>query len=244
MKRTMRLIRAVLAIGSCFVTICMRHDAALADGSSPSGSATQSLSDQNTNRLPASHLESNGTNQTKHKIDWEAVKKDTEERFQHPHPSDWPLPNFQAGPGRPPPNYLNFYRMDDRFPSYLLCEYPVEEERYDQTNEAEWFKAALKQVRRSGPKKFPPLKWVAVAIRNVAEHKDASTFERSFKVGAIFNANDVFDSSRVLSQLVARAAMDRHPFMYDPKQPPTGEDQRWLIVERHAAVAGPTTGAN
>jgi len=40
---------------------------------------------------------------------------------------------------------------------------------YNQTNEPEWFKASLKQIRHSGPKKFPPIKWVAVIIVNRAE---------------------------------------------------------------------------
>ena len=72
---------------------------------------------------------------------------------------------------------------------------------------------------------------------------NASTFEKSFKVGAIFKASEVFDSSHDLSQLVADAEMDRHPFKYDTHQPTPGEQQRWLIVERHAATNAPTTGS-
>ena len=153
------------------------------------------------------------------------------------------LPNYECGPGRPRPNYLNFYRIDDRFPYYLLCEYPVKEEHYDQSSESGWFKASLEQIRHFGPKKFPAIKWIAVTIRNVAEHKDASTFEQSFKVGAIFSANEVFDSSRNLSQLVVEAKLDRHPFMYDTTRK-SYDQQRWLIVERHAAAINAATGSN
>jgi hypothetical protein len=70
-----------------------------------------------------------------------------------------------------------------------------------------------------------------------AEHKDVNTFEQSHKVGAIFRASDVFDSSRDLSQLVADAAKDRHPFKYD-----LIDQGRWLIVERHSVTNKPTTG--
>jgi hypothetical protein len=138
----------------------------------------------------------------------------------------------------PRPNYVNFYGINDHYPEYLLCEYPVDEKKYDQANEPKWFKAALKQIYHSGPTKFPPIKWVAVAVCNVAEHKDASTFEQSFKVGAIFKASDVFDSSSDLSQLVTHADMDRHPFFLDMKRPDLfpAEQQRWMIVERHAAT--------
>jgi hypothetical protein len=139
---------------------------------------------------------------------------------------------------------VNFYRINDHYPTYLLCEYDVDETNYDQSKESGWFKVALEQIRQSGPTKFPPIKWVAVAIRNVAEHKDASTFEKSFKVGVLFKASDVFDSLSDLSQLVAGAEMDRHPFFFDLKRPDLfpAEQQRWMIVERHAATNNPTTG--
>lgn len=175
-------------------------------------------------------------------------EREYEEKMRHPElltnppPSEWPLPNYQTGPGRPLPNYLNFYTMDDHFPSYLLCEYAVEEKSYNQSNDPKWFKTALKQIRHSGSEKFPPIKWVAVCICNGAEHKDASTFEQSFKVGAIFKASDVFDSSHDLSQMISAAAMDRHPFKYDTTRPTPGEQQWWLIVEQHAATNNPTTG--
>jgi len=137
---------------------------------------------------------------------------------------------------------VNFYAVDDRYPAYLQCEYDVEEKNYSQSNEPKWFKASLKQIRRFGPTKFPPIKWVAVIICNAAEHKDVGTFEQSFKVGAIFKASEVFDSSHNLSQLITDAEMDRHPFKYDSSQPTPGGQQRWMIIEEHAATNNPTTG--
>jgi hypothetical protein len=157
-------------------------------------------------------------------------------------PSAFPLPNPDAGPHRPPPSYVNLYHVNDNYPNYLECIYDVDEKSYNQSEEPKWFIESLKQTRHFGPERFPPVKWIAVVIKNRAEHKDASTFEQSFKVGAIFQASDVFDSSRDLSQLVANAIMDRHPFFFDLKKPEliTAEQQRWIIVERHA-TNNPTT---
>jgi hypothetical protein len=177
-------------------------------------------------------------------IDWEKVNKENEERLRNPHPSDWPFPNYQTGPGRPLPIHVNFYCINDHFPTYLLCEYDINEQNYSETNEPTWFKAALKQVRLSGLKKFPPLKWIAVIIINRAGWNGAGTFELAHKVGAIFKADDVFNSTRDLSQLVADAKMDRHPFKYDTQQPTPGEQQRWLIVEQHAATNRPAVSPN
>jgi len=174
------------------------------------------------------------------------VAKQREDRIRGiPPPSQFPFPNVYGEPLHPRPNYVNFYRINDRYPNYRLCEYDVDVKNYNQSNEPKWFKAALKQARRSGPTKFPPIKWVAVAIRNVAEHKDASTFEKSFNVGALFKASDVFDLSSDLSQLVAHADMDRHPFFLDLKQPDLfpAEQQRWVIVERHVTNS-PTAGSH
>ncbi len=159
-------------------------------------------------------------------------------------PSEFPLPNFETGPGRPLPVHVNFYCINDHYPNYLLCQYDIDEKNYNQSDESGCFNAALKQIRRSGPKKFPPIKWIAVIIVNRAEWSGASTFERGHKVGAVFKASDVFDSSRKFSQLIADAKMDRHPFKYDPIQPTPGDEQRWLIVERHAATNNPVTGTN
>jgi len=137
---------------------------------------------------------------------------------------------------------VNSYGVDDPYPNYLECVYDVDEKNYNQSKEPKWFIESLKQIRHLGPQKFPPIKWIAVVIKNRAEHKGASTFEQSFKVGAIFKASDVFDSSRDLSRLIAGAQMDRHPFKYDPHQPTMDEQQRWIIVEQHVATNNPTTG--
>jgi len=156
--------------------------------------------------------------------------------MRNPPTNEIPLPNYEAGPGHPQPPYVNFYTTDDRYPDYLECDYMVVETRYEQVKEPGWFKAALQQMRALGQNKFPPMKWVAVCIRNGAEHKDASTFEESFKVGAIFSAVEVFSNSSDISELISHAQFDRNPFLYDRQQRTPGEQQRWLIVERHAAT--------
>jgi len=152
------------------------------------------------------------------------------------------LPNYMTGPGRPLPDYVNFYTMGNRYPEYLLCEYDVSKSRYRQADEPGWFKAALEQIRSSGSHEFPPIRWIAVAIANRAGGKGESTFEQSYKVAAVFRASDVFDISRNLSQLVAHVELDRQPMMYDVSQPTPGEQQRWLIVERHSATNRFTLG--
>jgi hypothetical protein len=174
------------------------------------------------------------------------VAKQREDRIRGipPQPSQFPFPNVYGEPLHPSPCYVNFYGINDHYPDYLLCQYDVDEKSYDQSKEAGWFKAALEQLRLSGPTNFPPIKWVAVIIKNRSEHKGASTFVQSFKVGAIFKVSEVFDSSSDLSQLVAGVEMDRHPFSLDMKRPDLFpvEQQRWMIVERHAATNNPTTG--
>jgi hypothetical protein len=157
-------------------------------------------------------------------------------------PSEWPFPNYQAGPLNPRPIHINLYDVNDKYSEYLLCEYDVEEKAYSKSDEQKWIEDSLIQVRHYGQQSFPPVGWVAVAINNRAEHKNASTFEQSFKAGVIFKASDVFDSSRSLSQLVAGVEIDRHPFKYDKTQPTPGEQQRWIIVEYHAATNNPTAG--
>jgi hypothetical protein len=156
------------------------------------------------------------------------------------------LPNFESGPHRPPPILQNFYEVLDEYPAYLVCIYDVDESYYDSSKEPSWFQASLLQIRNSGRRRFYsvdrgrhsilPLKWVAVIIRNRAEHMGASTFEQSHKAGAIFNIDEVFDPSCNLSQLVVAVQMDRHPFVYNPKW---SEDDRWVIVKRHAATTRP-----
>jgi len=113
----------------------------------------------------------------------------------------------------------------------------VSEKHYDEGNEKQWFEAALLQVRASGSQSFPSVKWIAVAIRNVEEHKGADSFEPSFKVGAIFDATEVFDLEQKPQDLIVRAHVDRHPFTYNPQGKP---EQRWRIVENHAATNHPS----
>jgi hypothetical protein len=145
-----------------------------------------------------------------------------------------PLPNqWAAGPGLPQPIGLNFYQKDERYPDYLLCLYDVEEHHYDQSNELGWLKASLFQIRGLGQDQFPPIKWAVIVIRNRTEHEGASTFEKSFKLGVVVKANDIFDPQSDLLDLLAKAQKDRHPFLYDSNQQP---NQRWVIVERHAAT--------
>ena len=157
-------------------------------------------------------------------------------------PSQFPFPNYDAGPLRPLPDYLNFYGINDHYPDYLQCEYNVDVKNYSRSDESGWFKASLEQIRQLGPKKFPPIKWVAVIIVNCAEWHGASTFAQAHKVGAIFKASDIFNPSCKLSQLIAHANMDRHPFEYDTSQSMPEYQQRWLIVERYAATNSASAG--
>ena len=163
-----------------------------------------------------------------------------------PPPSQFPLPNYEAGPKRPYPVHVNLYSINDHYPDYLQCQYDVDEKEYNQSDELKWLKESLKQIRHLGPQKFPSLKWIAVIIVNRAGWSGESTFEQAHKVGAIFKASDVFDSSKDLSQMIAAATMDRHPFFLDPQRSKyiPMEQQRWMIVERHAATNHSTTGSN
>jgi hypothetical protein len=161
-----------------------------------------------------------------------------------PPPSQFSFPNYDAGPKRPYPIHVNLYGINDHYPDYLQCDFEVDEESYNQSDESKWFKESLKQIRHSGPQKFPSLKWIAVIIVNRAGWSGESTFEQAHKVGAIFKASDVFDSSKDLSKMIAAATMDRHPFFLDPQRSKyiPMEQQRWMIVERHATNS-PTTGS-
>lgn len=151
-------------------------------------------------------------------------------------PSQFPFPNYDAGPGRPVPPNVNFYSINDHYPDYLLCQYDVVARNYNRSDEPRWFKTSLEKIRQLGPKKFPPIKWIAVIIVNRAEWHDASTYEQAHKVGAIFKASDVFNRLCDLSQLVAHVDVDWHPFKYDKSQPTPGDQDRWLIVEQNAGT--------
>ena len=95
------------------------------------------------------------------------------------------------------------------------------------------------QIRRKGRSTFPPVKWVAVIIINRAEWYGENTFEEAHKAGAIFKADEVFGRTEKLKTLVARATIDRQPFKFDQQQPTPGEQQRWIMVEKHAAAKRP-----
>jgi hypothetical protein len=168
----------------------------------------------------------------------ERAAKAREERMQGiplP-PSQFPLPNPPTGPNLPLPICVNFYSVNDSYTNYLLCLYPVSENHYDPSNETNWFEAALLQVRTAGPEKFPPLKWVAIIIANRAEMTNTETIDQSHKVGEIFNARDVFGFEKSVREIIGQGQVDRHPFHLDSSQPTPSEQQRWLIVERHAAT--------
>lgn len=171
------------------------------------------------------------------KAGMERANRAMEERRQNPPKDEIPLPNFNTGPGRPRPVGTNFYMMNDYQPGYLLCTYDVDKRRYDPAKEPRWFETALLQIRAKGRDLFPPVKWIAVIIVNRAEHKDVGTFEKSHKAGAIFSASEIFDLKHDLRKSIAQAQIDRHPFKYDKQQPTPGEQQRWLIVERHQSTA-------
>ena len=108
----------------------------------------------------------------------------------------------------------------------------MNEKVYDQSKEPEFFAEALRQIRSYGAKRFSSQIYVAVIIMNEAEHTDASTFEKANKVGAMFSLGDIFDSSKSIQELVAKAALDRKPFVYDPAAENTDKQQKWVIVER------------
>ena len=64
------------------------------------------------------------------------------------------VPHHDAGPKRPYPVHMNLYNINDHYTDYLQCEYDVDEKNYILTEEPRWFKGALEQIRKSGPKKF------------------------------------------------------------------------------------------
>ena len=51
-----------------------------------------------------------------------------------------------------------------------------------------------------------------------------------------------FDES--VREIIARTQLDRHPFHLDLSQPTPGEQQRWIIVEQHAATNRPVAKTN
>jgi hypothetical protein len=176
----------------------------------------------------------------------ERAAKAREERIQGIQlpPSQFPYPNPPTGPHLPLPICVNFYSMNDSYTNYLLCLYTVSENHYDPSNEPNWFEAALLQVRSAGLDKFPPVKWVAIIIANRAEMTNTDTVDQSRKVGAIFNARDVFSFEKSVREMIGRDHLDRHPFHLDLTQPTPSEQERWMIVERHAVTNCPASKIN
>jgi hypothetical protein len=234
-----RVLKIICILVCVLSASCGRHHEAAQSNSSATNLTQQEMEDRA--RIQSANWQS-PTNTDPLAVAMRYADKQYQEKLLHPPTNVVRLPNYQAGPLNPLPIHVNFYETRDYYPAYLLCSYDVDEMNYDTSNESGWFKAALKQIRALGPKKFPPFKWVAVIINNRAEWKGVSTIDQAHKVGTIFKASDVFDSSRDLSQLIAHANMDRHPFKLDPRQPTPGEQQRWIIVEQHAATNSPTAG--
>ena len=191
-------------------------------------------------------LQSDEENRAALRAALERAAKAYEERLngKPPSPSEFPFPNYETGPGRPRPTYVNSYRVEDNYPTYLLCIYDVEGKQYRQTNEPGWFKKVLCEIRRLGPYKFPPIEWVVVIILNRGDGKHVQPLDKWYPVGTIFKAGDVFDSSHDLSDLVAHAQLDRHPFLFDPYQPTLDAQRKWMILERHAATNLPPIKPN
>jgi hypothetical protein len=236
MKRSKHPMLVVFATGVCLFGVLARGSDTMPSNSSATGTVAGVSSGQDTNQSGAVNSQRTGD------ATIEEMKRTLDAARRHQ--INPPLPNFVTGPGLPPPIGVNFYSINWHYPHYLLCEYAVSENHYDRSNEPAWFKAALLQIRGYGPDRFPPIRWIAVLVCNVAEPGGTNAIAETSKVGAIFDASEVFDRTRDESQLIAQATMDRHPFMYDPKQPTPGEQQRWLIVERHAAAIGTTTNSN
>ncbi len=241
MKQAEHFMWAILAIISCLFAGCGRHAETAMENSSATNLTQQEMEDRA--RIQSVNWQSPTDTSPLAEAMRKADKIYQEKLRNPPTNKEVPLPNYQAGPLNPRPAHVNFYAIDDRYPTYLQCQYDnVDEQNYDQSKEVKRFKASLEQIRQLGPKKFPPIKWVAVIIVNRAEWKEG-TIDQAHKVGAIFKASDVFDSSKDLSQLIASVDMDRHPFKIDRQQPTPGEQQRWIIVEQHAATNNPTTGS-
>ena len=240
MKQTKFHIRVIVATASCLFAGCGRHHKVVQKNSTDTNPAQVVVADQDTNQSADWQSQ---TNTDPWAVAMRKADRIYQEKLRNPNSNkEVPLPNYQAGPLNPPAIHLNFYETRDYYPSYLLCSYDIDEKNNDQSEETKWFKASLEQIRKLGPQKFPSFRWVAVIIVNRAEYKDVSTIEQAHKVGAIFKASDVFNLSRDLSQLVADATMDRHPFKLDRQQPTPGEQQRWIIVEQHAAINHPAAG--
>jgi hypothetical protein len=201
-------------------------------------SATNTVS-RNTNQPQWSETQQKAYQREKEEALAEAERL-RNQNLQKPPQHEVPLPNYDTGPGRPLPLGINFYEKRDYYPGYLLCTYNINESHYDPSNESEWFRAALLQIRAKESFNFPPTKWVAVVIRNRAQYKDTNTFAQCYRVGAIFDAKSVFDHEVNLRALITGPVVDRQPLNFDSTRPTPREQQRWLIVEKHMRANQPT----
>jgi hypothetical protein len=146
------------------------------------------------------------------------------------------LPNYVPSFGHPMPPYVDFFEWKSYHPDYLLCTYNVNDDPYDPAKEFGWFVQALTQIRTLGRSRFPEVRFIAVIILNFAEAKGESTFVKSHKVGAVFDAASVFNPSQDINSLVSQAKKNRHPFAYDPSKPTPEQQQKWLIVDENEAT--------
>jgi hypothetical protein len=243
MTRSRRLLWLTVVISSNWLVSCVHHHQSSSGESSAKAAAKGIPGHQATN--PVSKEVQHPEKPLSKPADQEGIEailarsqQDYEERNHHPEillhppPSEWLFPN----PEGPQPLGVNFYRIEDHYADYLLCQFDIDENPYDPSKEPEYFKSALRQVRHSSKGKFPRIKWVTVMIVNRGEFKGPSPSEQCCKVGSIFRASEVFSHWRNLSRLVAHADLDRHPFLFDKRQPTPGQQDRWLIVERHAEL--------
>jgi hypothetical protein len=188
----------------------------------------------------------------------------------------------------PAPNYYNFYQQFAKYPAYAIAEYPIDESYDPQRDmkylrdslrlcRESFAKAyAAGKLLCYNPKHLPivdpnwndsdntpvliPFKpaYLVVAVRNVREHKGASTFAASYKVAYIVPVGMVLGDHYDFDDVSRAAYVDRDPFHFEaPSQgeewggPSYGERFKWLAIERHqtglktkSAVAEPGGAAN
>ena len=180
MKRIILLVLLAFAVSEWLCSGCGRND-----------NMTSQSQDKS---LPSSRAPGTRASDGEHQQSMDAVaeqyRKEARERNRIGRglKIEQPQPNPICGPGRPVPDFVNYYEVHDDYPTYLLCTFRVNEQHYDPSNEPAWFKAALLQMRSSGPESFrPSLQWVAVIISNSAERDpipDTQTMPRVVGRGA------------------------------------------------------------
>jgi hypothetical protein len=225
---------------SCYLGLAGCHPHALSPDTESFAGGPPKRGSSQTNPTPALTYGMTDVQWSNYQRDKEALlsraARQYQDALQHPPANETQLPNYDAGLGHPKPLGRNFYEMYKHYPFYLLCTYDVYEHQYDQSDERKWMEQALLQVRSLGRERFPPVKWLAVVIFNRADATEGASFERPFRAGAIFKADDVFNPESNLLKLVADSAIERHLIEEDPEQPTPGEQQRWILVERYAAT--------